>query len=122
MQCTEFVDLLIRSRSLSSKLIARNIKHLKSLIMIILIQLLDRLILWCKSAACRGVYNKDYLTLVIRKTKAFTGSRSYFVIIDYFVSTPFVFCFLLSIMMIPTSKIASTINATAGVFIKPAIR
>lgn len=46
----------------------------------------------------------------------------YFVIIDYFVSTPFVFCFLLSIMMIPTSKIASTINATAGVFIKPAIR
>ena len=63
------MDLVIRTGSLSAELVAGNVKDLKALIVIVLVELFDRFVLRCEAAACRGIYDKYDFSLVIRKLK-----------------------------------------------------
>ena len=77
------MDLLIRSGSLPAELIAGNVQDLQTLVVIILIQLLDRRILRRKPAAGRRVDYQDDLALIIRKVQLFAFAGRDRVIIDH---------------------------------------
>ena len=63
--CTERVNVAERARSLCTKLIARKVKDTESLFLLSLIEFLQCLILWCKSAFCRRIDDEQYLALVV---------------------------------------------------------
>ena len=54
----EAVDLLIRAGSLIAELVAGEVKNLKSLILILFIQILKSVVLWCESTAGCGIDNQ----------------------------------------------------------------
>ncbi len=63
----EFVDLVRGAGSLVCELVAREVKDLKSLILKLFVHFLKRLIVRCETAACCGVYDEKYLSLVVCK-------------------------------------------------------
>lgn len=61
MQCAKLVDLLVCPRRLFLELITWYIDDGKPPVPVFLIDLLQILILWCETAACRCIYNDDNL-------------------------------------------------------------
>ena len=59
------MNLIIRTGSLTSELVARNVENLQPLIMIVFIQLLNRRVLRRETAAGRGVNDQDDFSLVV---------------------------------------------------------
>ena len=76
------MDLFIGSRSLARKLIARDVDHFESLLMIFLIHLFDGFVMRGESASGRRVDDQHDFALIIRELDLCSVGCRYAVIID----------------------------------------
>ena len=83
MNGAEFVDLIVTARCLSAKLVAWDVQDLQTLIMVILVELLDRSVLRSEAATCSSVDYQDYFSFIIGEFELFTFAGSQCVIIDH---------------------------------------
>ena len=79
----EFVDLVVRSRSLSAELIAGDVQDFQTFVVVILVKFLDRGILWSEAAPGRRVHDQDDFALVIGETQRFAFAGRERVIVDH---------------------------------------
>ena len=73
-ELAELVYRLVGAWGLCAELVAREVEHLESLRMILLVELLQLLVLRCEAALCSCVHDEQHLVGILLQRHAFTLS------------------------------------------------